>query len=110
MNRLTKRIEKMENWVSENSNGDTAANIHYLIHSIRQAGDMLRKEQQNFHSFKDLVFKFIGDKELGDEWNVYAEKAVEEQQNAVQKQQTEEVPLQEETDSGEEAVEAQEEG
>jgi hypothetical protein len=39
---------------------------------------------------------------MTDEWNEF----VQEKQDAVQKQQTEEVPLQEEAESGEEAVEA----
>ena len=103
--RLTKRLEKMENWVSENSDGDTMANIHYLIKSVRQAGDMLQNEQQNFGNFKNLVFEWMTNREHGDDWNEW----IKEKQDAVQEQQTEEIPVQEEAESGEEAVEAPEE-
>jgi len=103
--RLTNRLEKMEKWINENSDGDTVANMHYLVKSVRQAGDMLQNEQQTFANFKNLVFEWMQDREHGDDWNAY----IKEKEDAVQEQQTEEVPLQEETDSSEETVETSEE-
>lgn len=100
--RLTDRVNKIEKWIEENADGDNMFNMHYLIKSVRQAGDMLTSEQQNFANFKRLVFEWMSDREHGDDWNVY----IKEKEDAVQEQQTEEVPLQEETDSSEEAVEA----
>jgi len=78
------------------------ANMHYLIRSVRQAGEMLHNEQSNSANFRQMVFSWMKDRELGEDWDTY----VQEQQDALQKQKTEEVPLQEETDSSEEAVEA----
>ena len=56
-------------------------------------------------NFKNLVFEWMNEKELGEDWNEW----IKEKENAVQEQQTEEVPVQEQAESGEEAVEAQEE-
>ena len=95
----------MEDWIRENGDGDNLANMNYLITSVRQAAEMLQNEKQNYANFKGLVFEWMQDREHGDDWNEF----VQEKENAVQKQQAEEVPLQEEAESGEEAVEAQEE-
>jgi hypothetical protein len=94
----------MENWIDENGDGDTMANYNYLIQSVRQGGDMLKNEQQKHQNFMNLVFEWMNDRKLGEDWNVF----VKEKENAVQEQQTEEVPLQEEAESSEETVEASE--
>ena len=104
LKRLTRRIEEMENWIDENGDGDTMANYNYLIKSVRQAGDMLRNEQQNHQNFRNIVFEWMKDREYGDAWNDF----VKEKEDAVQKQQAEEIPLQEEAESSEKAVEASE--
>jgi hypothetical protein len=105
LKRLTDRVKKIEKWMDDNSDGDNAANMHYLIRSVRQAGEMLQNEQQNFANFKSLVFEWMSDRKHGDDWNEF----VQEKENAVQEQPTEEVPQQEEAESSEEAIEAQEE-
>jgi hypothetical protein len=105
LKRLTDRVKKIEKWMDDNGDGDNLTNMHYLIRSVRQAGEMLQNEQQNFANFKALVFEWMQDREHGDDWNEF----VQEKENAVQEQQTEEVSVQEEAESGEEAVEAQEE-
>ncbi len=104
LKRLTRRVEEMEDWIDENGNSDTMANYNYLISSIRQMTDMLRNEQQNTQNFRNMVFEWMNDREHGDDWNDF----VKEKEDAVQKQQAEEVPLQEEAESSEEAVEAPE--
>ena len=103
--RLTRRVEEMENWIDENSDGDTVANMHYLIKSVRQAGEMLQNEQNNNQHLKGLVFEFLKRKELENEWDEYLK---ETEENAVQKQPTEEVPVQEQAESSEEAIEEEE--
>jgi len=103
--RLTKRLEKMEDWVEENGDGDTMANYNYLIKSVRQAGEMLKNEQSAHQNFRNIVFEWMEDRKHGDDWNEF----VKEKQDAVQNQQTEEVPSQEETEGSEETVETQEE-
>jgi hypothetical protein len=92
----------MEDWIDENGNSDTMANYNYLISSVRQAGDMLKNEQQTHQNFRNLIFEWMSDRKHGDDWNVF----IKEKEDAVQEQPTEEVPLQEEAESGEEAIEA----
>jgi len=84
----------MENWIDENGDGDTMANYNYLIQSVRQGGDMLKNEQQNQQNFRNLVFEWMNDRKLGEDWNVF----VKEKEDAVQIKQ-------EEAQSGEETVE-----
>ena len=67
LKRLTRRVEEMEEWIDENSDSDTMANYNYLISSVRQGGDMLRNEQQNYQSFKNMVFEWMNDKGHGDD-------------------------------------------
>ena len=105
LKRLTRRVEEMQDWIEENGDGDTMANYNYLISSVRQGGDMLRNEQQNYQSFKNMVFEWMNDKGHGDEWNAW----IKEKEDAVQKQQAEEVSVQEETESSEETVETPDE-
>ena len=105
LKRLTRRVEEMEDWIDENGDSDTMANYNYLISSVRQGGDMLRNEQQNHQSFKNMVFEWMNDKGHGDDWNAW----IKEKEDAVQKQQAEEVSVQEETKSSEETVETPDE-
>ena len=71
------------------------------VNAARQLGQM----NEQFQQLRAYTFEFIEEHKLGDEWNEF----LKEKDNAVQKQQTEEVPLQEEAESGEETVEAPEE-
>ena len=104
LKRLTRRVEEMEDWIDENGNSDTMSNYNYLIQSVRQAGDMLKNEQQNHQNFRNMIFEWMNDREHGDDWNAF----IKEKEDAVQKQQAEEIPLQEEAESSEETVEASE--
>ena len=103
--RLTKRLEKMEKWVADNGNGNTMDNYNWLINTVRNAQKTVTQLGQQEKNFKNLVFEWMNEKELGEDWNEW----IKEKENAVQEQQTEEVPVQEQAESGEEAVEAQEE-
>ena len=84
--RLTRRVEEMEEWVAENSNSDTMANYNYLLSSVRQAGDMLRNEQENHQNFKNMVFEWMSDREHGEDWNAF----IKEKDDALQEPETEE--------------------
>ena len=76
-----------------------------LYNNANQSQQQLRQLDNNFKQLKAYAFEFIGLKELGDEWNEF----LEEKENAVQEQQTEEVSVQEQAESSEEASEAPEE-
>ena len=66
------------------------------------ASQQLRQLNEQFQQLRSYAFEFISENKLDDEWNEF----LKEKDNAVQKQPTEEVPLQEEAESGEETVEA----
>ena len=104
--RLTKRVKKIEEWVAENEEmGGPRGYLDTMVSMYNSNVNMtqqLQKLNVNFQQMRAYAFEFIGEHELGDEWNEF----LEEKDNAVQEQQTEEIPVQEEAESGEEAVEA----
>ena len=95
--RLTDRVKRIEKWIEMNEDGPTLNNMDYLILSIRQANDMLKQEQNLYANFRNLVFEFIGQKGLAEDWD----KFVEEKQNAVQEQETESLPVRNESEASE---------
>ena len=107
LQRLTERVKKMEEWVKENESMggpqgvvDTMA---VLINETRMSAQLRTQMQGQVENLRGLAFEFIQQHELTEEWNDFLK---EKEENAVQEQQAEEVPLQEEAESGEEAVEA----
>ena len=81
---------------------DTLVSLYQGNVAASQQGRQLNEQFQQLRAY---AFEFISENKLDDEWNEF----LKEKDNAVQKQQTEEVPLQEEAESGEEAVEASKE-
>ena len=107
--RLTKRVKKIEDWVKENEEMggpkgylDT---IVALINSTRDSQNQANRIGMNMQRLQALLNEFLVEQELGEEWN----KFLEEKEDAVQEQQTEEVPVRQEAEGGEEASEAPEE-
>ena len=109
MERLTKRVKIMEDWIAENEDiggpQGTLETINFLISEARSASQMARNSEMKFNQLRQMAFGFIQKQELEKEWDKY----VEEQHNAVQEQQTEEVSVQEQAESSEEVSEASEE-
>ena len=107
--RLTKRVKKIEDWVKENEEmGGPKGYLDTmvaLINSTRDAQNQASALGTNMQRLKALLNEFLVEQELGEEWN----KFLEDKENAVQEQQTEEVPVQEQAEGGEEASEAPEE-
>jgi len=103
--RLTKRVKKMEEWIAENGSGPTLNNFNYLLEMIKDTSARFLEMERTTNQYRNLVEEFFTSKEIGDEWNAF----IEEKNNAVQKQQTEEVSVQEEAEGSEETIEAQEE-
>ena len=104
--RLTKRVKKIEEWVAENEEmGGPRGYLDTMVSLYNSNVNLTQQLQQlnvNFQQMRAYALEFIGEHELGDEWNEF----LEEKDNAVQEQQTEEVSVQEEAESGEEAIEA----
>ena len=91
--RLTKRVKKIEDWVKENEEMggpkgylDT---IVALINSTRDAQNQANNIGMNMQRLQRLLNEFLVEQELGEEWNSF----LEDKENAVQEQQTEEVPV-----------------
>ena len=109
MERLTKRVKIMEDWIAENEDTGgpqgTLETFNFLVNEARKAAQMAQNSEMRFNQMRQMAFGFIQKQELEKEWDKY----VEEQDNAVQEQQTEEVSVQEEAESSEEVIEAQEE-
>ena len=95
--RLTDRVKRIEKWIDENGDGTTLHNMDYLILSIRQANDMLKQEQDLYANFRNIAFEWMQARGYQDDWNSF----VEEKQNAVQKQETESVPVRDEPETSE---------
>ena len=107
--RLTKRVKKIEEWVAENEEmGGPKGYLDTIVSMYQgnmQASQQLRQQDAQFQQLRAYAFEFIEENELSDEWNDF----LKEKDNAVQEQQAEEVSVQEEAESSEEVIEAQEE-
>ena len=95
----------MEEWIAANEGGPTLDNMNYLVFSLRNTTDYAQNVERNLSALQNLNAEFLAAKDLQEDWNTW----LEEKQNAVQKQQAEEVSVQSEAESSEEASEAQEE-
>ena len=105
--RLTKRVKKIEDCVAENEEMGGPKGYLDTVVSMYQSNITLGREAQNlnvqFQNLRAMAFEFIEENKLTEEWNEFLQ---EKDKNAVQKQQTEEVSVQEEAESSEETVEA----
>jgi len=84
--RLTKRLEKMENWVKDNGSGPTLDNFNYLLDTLRQSSNQIMELQRNFNTQRQLIGEYLQVKVLVEDWDNW----LKEKDNAVQEQQAEE--------------------
>jgi archaellum biogenesis protein FlaJ (TadC family) len=108
--RLTKRVKKIEDWVAENE--EMGGPKGYLDTMVALINETRRSQQahaqlmNNFNNLKSLLDRFLVENEMGEEWN----KFLEDEENAVQKQSTKEVPVRDESETSEEVSEEDAEG
>ena len=106
--RLTKRVSKIEEWIKDNEDTGgpqgTLEVMQVLINERKLAVEKGAEAQNHFNQIRGLLSDFLRGKELLEDWNKYLEE-----QDALQKQQAEEIPVQEQAESSEEVIEAQEE-
>ena len=95
----------MEDWIAENGSGPTLDNFNWLIDVIKGNEGRMRELENQSNMFRSLFQEYMAENELGDDWDAW----LKEKDDAVQKQQTEEVSVQEEAEGSEETIEAQEE-
>ena len=95
----------MEEWIADNEGGPTLNNMNYLLDMLRNASNQALNHERNFNTQRQLLSEYLTEKEKVEDWDSW----LKEKDDAVQKQQAEEVSVQEEAESSEEAVEAPEE-
>ena len=107
--RLNKRVKKIEEWMKENEEmGGPKGYLDTMVSLYQDAATSQRQAQminENFNRLKAYNNEFLSKNELGEEWNEF----IEDKNNAVQEQQTEEVSVQEQAKGGKETSEAPEE-
>ena len=107
--RLTKRVKKIEDWVKENEElggpKGLLDTVVVLINSARDAQNQVQTVGMNMQRLQGLLNEFLQEQKLGEEWNQY----LEDKENAVQEQQTEEVSVQEQAQDSEETSETSKE-
>ena len=74
LKRLTDRVKNIEKWIEQNEDSDTMSNMHYLIKSIRIAGELVDTEKATHQNFRTLVFEWMSNNDLGDSWNEFVEE------------------------------------
>jgi len=84
--RLTKRLEKMESWIEENGSGPTLNNFNWLIDVIKGNDQRMHERDRQNNMFRELFQEYMTEKEMLEEWDTW----LMEKQNAVQEQKTEE--------------------
>jgi len=72
------------------------------LDAVRNSQMMNEQGSKQMQAFQGLQREFLEEKEMTDDWNSW----LKEKEDAVQKQQTEEVSQQEQAESSEEASEA----
>ena len=102
--RLNKRVKKIEEWMQENE--EMGGPKGYLDTMVALYQDAVTSQRQakilndNFNRLKAYNNEFLASNELGEEWNKFLEE-----KDAVQKQSTEEVPIRDESETSEEVSE-----
>tara|TARA_R100001591_G_C4297438_1_gene169390 strand:+ start:279 stop:635 length:357 start_codon:yes stop_codon:yes gene_type:complete len=108
--RLTKRVKKIEDWVKENEElggpKGILDTVVVLINSARDAQNQANALGTNMQNLKNLLNEFLLENEMGEDWN----KFLEDKENAVQEQSTEEVPVRDESEASKEVSEEDAEG
>ncbi len=113
LKRLDKRMNDVEAWVKDFQKGagpvQTMDNMNWLLSQVRAAGDRLRQVeeqvQQMSKALQDnagIVKEFIEKEEMVMQWQAHLASIQKENEDALQKQETESLDAQEQTEDGEE--------
>jgi len=120
LKRVEKRLEAAEKWMKEfeKNTGPRAVldNMNWLVEQCRHMGktidehrQQLNLAQQQFQGNEALLGSFLESKDLVMDWQAHAAK-MQEEQNAVQEQETKGVDAREQASDGEEMGEGDSEG
>ena len=101
LERLTKRVKKVEEWIEENEDmggpKGLLETMSFLVNEARNNAMGAQRMQQQFTQFRELAFEYFKENELEESWD----KFLEEKDNAVQEQETESVPVRDEPEASE---------
>ncbi len=99
--RLTKRVKTIEKWIEENKDiggpQGTLETFNFLINEARNNARAAKQQHEQFMQFRELAFGFFKENELEDSWD----KFLEEKDNALQEQETESLPVRNESEASE---------
>ena len=120
LKRVEKRLEAAEKWMKEfeKNTGPRAVldNMNWLVEQCRHMGQTIDEHRQQlnianqqFQGNEALLGSFLESKDLVMDWQAHAAK-MQEEQNAVQEQETEGVDAREQASNGEEMGEGDSEG
>ena len=120
LKRVEKRLEAAEKWMKEfeKNTGPRAVldNMNWLVEQCRHMGktidehrQQLNMANQQFQGNEALLGSFLESKDLVMDWQAHAAK-MQEEQNAVQEQETKGVDAREQASDGEEMGEGDSEG
>ena len=120
LKRVEKRLEVAEKWIKEfeKHTGPKAVleNMNWLVEQCRHMGQtidehrqQLNLAQQQFQGNEAVLGSFLEANDLVMDWQAHAAK-MQEEQNAVQEQETEGVDAREQASNGEEMGEGDSEG
>ena len=65
--RLTKRVMKMEEWIAENGDGETVTNYNFLINAYRNAEKAADDRNRELGLLRQLLSEWLKGKEQMDE-------------------------------------------
>ena len=103
--RLTKRVKYLEEWVAENEEmGGPEGHLNtmvWLLNLVKGNQEQFNMLNQQFNDLRGMTFEFMKEQDLENDWDEF----VQEKQNAVQEQKTEEVSVQEQAESSKEVSE-----
>jgi hypothetical protein len=106
LQRLTKRVNEMEEWIKENEmTGGPQGVLEtfvLMVNETRASTNLRVQAQQTVQNLRALAFEFIEQHELTEEWNEFL---ADKEKDAVQEQSPEEVPSLTEAEDGEEVGE-----
>ena len=99
--RLTKRVKKLEKWIEENEDmggpKGLLQTMAFLVNEARNNALGAQRLQQQFTQFRELAFEYFKVNELEDSWD----KFLEEKDNALQEQEAESVSVRDEPEASE---------
>jgi len=116
LKRIEKRMNEVEKWVKDFERGtgpaQTMDNMNWLVAQCRQFGEQLShlnnetaNMQQAIQGNGQIVNAFVEKHDMVHDWQAHLAELQEEQNNAVQEQETESLSTQEQAEDGEEVGE-----